>query len=389
MKAPFSSLFALGLLAITHSSNADTFKLKDGRTLEGKVVSESSDSYTLLVEIKKNIRDEITVKKSEVKSIEKTDPSVAAFEPIKKLLPTPDLLEVKDYERLINEDIARFLRRYPNSKLIAEAKKVEASLMGEMEQIAAGAIKLDGKIIPADERALNQYELDAYVAYAQFARAARSRAFGSALTKLELMEKEFRDTKPFRDAAAMATRFLPIYQRQVQKMADESAEVVAKRDRMLKSMSPSESKRAKEVLDSKQKRYEALLAAAKKNRSKWLPVNRFDKKSCSNVLKSIQRETPRLSNLATEDYLDSGQLYRESLEQLKQRDEKSAQKSIQQFSRSRAPQSYTEHLKSLLDILKSEIKEEEQLKKEQEREARQKNQDEAAEPSEEKTSSKE
>ena len=50
------------LAASIFTAQADTYKLKDGRSFEGKIAMETADSYILLVEIQKGVRDEITLK---------------------------------------------------------------------------------------------------------------------------------------------------------------------------------------------------------------------------------------------------------------------------------------------------------------------------------------
>ena len=104
--------------AISLTANADTFKIKGGKTYEGKISLETEDSYILLVEVKKGIRDEITVKKSDVKSITKSvkkDNSLKEFEALKTILPTADFLEESDYKRLLATRIKPPRKRFPNS----------------------------------------------------------------------------------------------------------------------------------------------------------------------------------------------------------------------------------------------------------------------------------
>lgn len=368
MKKYSSILFALASASLTSSLHADIFVLKDGTKLDAEIISEKSDSYVLSVEVVKGIRDEKTVMKSDVEKVVKSDPSIDAFEQIKNLvpIPTPDLLDVEDYDRVLTEQITPFIENYPTSKYLPKVKEIESTLKSEREAIANGGIKLGGKLITPAERQMDLYDINARIKYNQISHLAKSRAFGPAMRKFEVMEKEYLQTESFDKSRELVLSFLPAYKAQLEQMLDNADEAVAQRETALERMEHDDRIRTERMFQAEEARFQKQLEEAKASRSRWLPVNRYHKKEIDITLKLIDRESERISKLKAKDTIDAGKAYRETMEHLDKNEVELAKESIKDFKRARPPKEY---LKDLEDRIKTAEETMKQLEEEKKREA--------------------
>ena len=93
--------FILFILLITPHVYADTIKLKDGTTLEGKILEENPSTIKIEYNVTKSIKDIKSINRSEIKEITKVSEDEIAFNAIKSLLPTEDLLSTDDYDKIL------------------------------------------------------------------------------------------------------------------------------------------------------------------------------------------------------------------------------------------------------------------------------------------------
>lgn len=379
MKKPF--ILTASLVASLFTAQADIYKLKDGRSFEGEIAMETAESYILLIEIQKGVRDEITVKKSDVESISKEDMSHEAFKNILKLLPTGDLLTENDYQNLISNNLTPFLEEYPKSEHVADIKKLEAALLGEQSKVKDGGLKINGKWVNAEDRAANKYEIEATLALQPVLDHARNRRFDEALITLATQEKKYLNTKPYHEALNLCLRFLPIYQSQAQQIINNADEIVRKRDLSLERLSSGDKNRIERILEVEETNYQSQLSKANQSGGKWLPLNRFHPESAETVLNSIESESNRLQKIASEEYTDGGAVYRKFLEFLDKNDLEAAKIQLSDFGRTRPPKEYSDDLRNQLSVAmaqrkliekqkKDEAKEEERKAKAEKRKAK-------------------
>jgi hypothetical protein len=192
-------------LALSATVDADTFQLKDGTSLEGRVIREDSTSYFLEVQVTKSIKDERTIAKADVRSIEREQPDLKAFEAIQPLLPTPDLLTADEYSQRIRA-VEKFLADHRGSSRSKVAKEMLAKLKSEANEILAGGIKMNGRIVtPADYRA-NAYEIDARVQEAKIRAMIKEGNYLQALRAFNDMSRDFRNTTAHQDILPLITQ---------------------------------------------------------------------------------------------------------------------------------------------------------------------------------------
>ena len=213
MKNPSLFLSILSL-SLASSAFADTFVLKDGTRLEGKILSETPEAYLLEVQVTKSIKDEKTVPKTDVKEIVREKLDETAYEKLKGLVPTPDLLTTDEYDARILQ-ITKFLKDHPKSAKVADANALLATLKTEGTAVQSGGFKLNGKIVPAEEYKANAYEIDAKIQEARVRDAMYKGDILGALRGIARVETEFGTTGSRAALSTIKGQALQAYKAQI------------------------------------------------------------------------------------------------------------------------------------------------------------------------------
>lgn len=306
------TIFALA----TCSVQADKITLKDGKVIEGEVISETDTEYVISVAFSKSIRTRKTFKRSEIADIQKEAPDLKPYEALKNVLPTPDLLSVVGYEQLIESRVKSFLNSFPNSKYTREVKKTLATLESELARAKAGDVKLDGEWIDAAEWNANALELDAQVLVKRLKALAARKSYRSALLIYDKINTEFPSADATNDASQAALQFLPKYSAQIKKLEADAPAKLAKREKALKAMAARDSSRMKKAYDEIDAKHQAALAKAKESRTKWLPVSEFDSRTLQTLARNIDTEINKIQRRGTRtsNQTSTSALYRNAWE---------------------------------------------------------------------------
>lgn len=304
------ALFALCLLGTQLPSSADTFKLKDGTTLEGTVLSDSGDNYVLEILVTKSIKDERTIPKSDVVKIIREEPDLKAYEEIAKLVPSAEMLSADDYAQNINA-VNKFLKTYPKSGKVKKAKDILDTLTSESAQVAAGSVKIGGRMITPSEYQANAYDLDARVQEAKIRQFVSNNQFLPALRLFADFDKEFRNTLSY---GALISLMKQVIQAQV----DEARQSLLTLDARTKQralgierMALNSRKATEAAIKAQDSDIEALYKAEKDARLNWPTTSPFHKASLDDTVKFGEAELKRLEDVKTILGLDGGKAYRE------------------------------------------------------------------------------
>ena len=295
---------------------ADKITLKDGKVIEGEVISETDTEYVVSVAYSKSIRTRKTFKKSEIADIQKEAPDLKPYEALKDVLPTPDRLSIVGYEQLIESRVKPFLKSFPNSKYTLEVKKTLATLESELARAKAGDVKLDGEWIDAAEWNANALELDAQVLVKRMKALAARKSYRSALLIYDKINTEFNSADAANDASQAALQFLPKYSAQIKKLEAEAPAKLEKRDKALKAMTARDSSRMKKAYDEIEAKHQAALAKAKESRTKWLPVSEFDSRTLQTLARNIDAEINNIQRggIKTSNQTSTSAVYRNAWE---------------------------------------------------------------------------
>ena len=181
------------MTALVLNAGADTFVLKDGSSVEGSILREDDTSYVIEVQVTKSIKDERVIAKADVVKVEGEKKDLIAFESIARLVPTPDALPADEYATRIAA-VEKFLKDYRGSSKSSQAKAILGNLKDEANEILAGGIKSNGKIITAAEYRANALDIDAAIQEGKIRALLKEGRYVEALRAFSEFDREFRNT---------------------------------------------------------------------------------------------------------------------------------------------------------------------------------------------------
>ncbi|NQX03091.1 hypothetical protein HQ447_20720 [bacterium] len=307
---PKTAFAALCLLALSPPVSADIFELKDGTRLEGAILRDAGDSYVLEVHVTKSIKDERKILKADVTKIIRDEPDLKAFESLSKLVPAPDLLTSDDYEMNIAA-LNKFLKTYPTSNKVKTAKAMIETLKSEAAQVAAGGIKLNGKIVPPAEYAANAYDLDARVQEAKIRTLVSENQFLPALRRFTDFDRDFSKTLSY-------SSLLTLIKQVIQSHTAEAEQSLLTLDARIKERAVGIQRMTREdrtvteaAIADQNTEIEALYKSEKAAKQSWVTTSPFHKASLEDTVKFGKAELARLATVQTVLGVDAGKSYRE------------------------------------------------------------------------------
>ncbi len=343
MRTPLIIL-GLGLGVMTGTVPADTFFLKDGTQLIGKVMSRDSTHYVIEVQVTKSIKDERKVARADVLRIEEEQPDLKAFEEISKLMPIPDMLTAPDYAARIKQ-VEKFLADHKGTPKSKEAKALLAALKAEANEILAGGVKMNGKIIPPTEYRANAYELDARVKVAAIRSMAMAGLTLQALRAFAEFDREFQNTEPRREIIPFITQTMQSYMAEVGEMASTFEARTKERTAGLERMSGSDRQGTERAIQEETAALEARFKAEKGASVAWVTVSPFCKPALDDTLSFGKQEISRITGNQSET-ADAGKMFRDTLALIGGTGQSSAITSaISAAESAKMPQRYLEILK--------------------------------------------
>ena len=283
----------------------DTVKLKNGTTLEGRMIEETAEAVVMEVATGagKGIMEEKTIPMAEVASVQKAPEEDRAFlrQGLDKLLPTDDLLGAEDYDKLIATKIDFFLKKYGSTPRAADVRKLAESLRAEKEQVAQGDIKLGGQWIPAAEYQKQKIWIDGQIALRRMQVATNERRYGDALLQLQEIEKTWPGTTVLGTVIQMGRKALAGYKTE---LARSLAELPAKkklRTERLSALSPEEKTQSEEAYNKEREEIRIKIAEETRVGKKWTTVDAWDESALKRMISSVDREDSRLGAVPTAD----------------------------------------------------------------------------------------
>ena len=339
---PALFLFLPALACIAH---ADTIRMRDGTEHEGEVVADKGDHYVVKIQVTKSIRDERKIQKSDVLEIVAERKDEIAFDEIKPLVPTPDLLTHQQYDQRIAM-IDGFMKAFPDSNLIKEADAILKTLDSEREVVAAGGLKFEGKMIQASDRASRAYPLDARITAA---KVTESKDPTSALRAWSELESKFGVSQAYRDTIPYAKRLMINYLKSVEKSLETIDARIKERDDGLARIDERDRERTKRAIDEQSAKYKALIAKEKEERIKWPTLDPYQKDPIMETQRLLKSEIAKLDKLDLSKTPDGDQAWTDAWDALNTGSDRQAGTTAISAARSaRIPQEYITILESKL-----------------------------------------
>lgn len=310
MRTPLVIL-GLGLVAMTGTATADTIFLKDGTQLTGKVMSRDSTHYVIEVRVTKSIKDERKVARADVLRIEEEQPDLKAFEGIAGLVPIPDMLTAADYAARIKQ-VEKFLADHKGTSKSKEAKALLADLKAEANEILAGGIKMNGKIVPPAEYRANAYEIDASVKAAAIRSMAKAGLTLQSLRAFSEFDRDFQNTEPRREIIPFITQTMRSYLTEVGEMAATFDARNKERMAGLERMSGADRQDTGRAIQEETAALEARFKSEKGASTAWVTVSPFCKPALDDTLNFGKQEISRITGNPA-GTVDAGKIFRDTL----------------------------------------------------------------------------
>jgi hypothetical protein len=302
---------ALCLLASSLACPGDTFTLKDGSVLEGKVLSEDAESYHLEIQVTKTIKDERSVPKADVLKIDREQPDLTAFQEIEKLVPTPDLLSPADYLQRIAQ-IGKFLKTHPDSSKVKQANVILESLKSEAAQITAGGVKVNGEILSPAAYKLNAFELDARVQEARIRDLIARGDHLAALRAFSEFDREYRTTLPYGSLAPMMRQLVQMHVGEAKEQLATLPDRLKARQTGLERMTMEDRQVSARAIAEEEQANEARFKAEKEAKISWVSTSPFHKPSLEETVRFGTAELARLEAVKPVLGVDGGRAFRDA-----------------------------------------------------------------------------
>ncbi len=304
---------ALLPLLLTLPAAADKFTLKDGSTIEGTIISEADGYYTINAVVGKGIKDERKVAKADVVKQEKEEADEKAFKPLAKLVPAPDLLTADEYNQHCLA-LDTFIKTYPTSSKTKEAKAMLQTLKDEFAEVAAGALKLNGKMIQKAEYATNAYDYDARVQEMKIRNLYNKGQILAALRAFSEFDRDYRGTHSYTSLAPMMKQVMQNYLEETRQLQSTAGDRIKQRQAGLARMSPGDRRATENAINEENAEVEARYMAEKTAKEVWVTAGPYNKASLDDTVRSGEAELARISAAKPALGVDGGQAYHSAWE---------------------------------------------------------------------------
>lgn len=292
---------------------ADTLTLKDGKVLEGRVLSKTSDVYVFEYKANKSgtIKDVMRVPRNQIAKLVEVRPDEVAFAKLTGLVPTPDLLTSEDYAQRIKR-VRDFLTKYPETLEKKAALGIIDKLAVEAKAVAAGGFKLDGKMITGDEWRANAYDLDARALEQKIRDAQKAGKTLEMLRAFDQLEAEFPTSASFRTMAPIIAGVMKVLNGKIVACLAGFDAQTEKRESDLASMGGTDRDNVARAIEQKMAMLEARYQAEKAAEQRWVTPSPDHRQSLEDSASVLDSELSRLGEPITAPPVDPGKAYRDA-----------------------------------------------------------------------------
>lgn len=292
--AIFALISSAGLL------HADVVTLKDGKKLEGNILSEGTEGIRMRYRLTPKIWDEKNILKTDIAEIVKQKPEEVELIDLRKELPTPDLMSAEKYEQLIQDRLRPFVNRYPGTKEAEEAGKMITLVQEEKERVVAGGAKLEGKWLTPDEAKVETYNIKAYGLRSSMNEKAKTNDFNAALKefdKLSHPQTGYIASIYYPKAVEEALAFLTKYEAQIEQMIKDQPTLQRLREESVKKLIEPDLTRQKDAIVRESEQWKTTAELERKSNPKWITPYKYDIASLKDLSKNIIAEKARLKEI--------------------------------------------------------------------------------------------
>lgn len=306
------ALICAAFLPPSQASPPDRIQLTTGELLEGRLISEGETEVVFSVEVMRGIFEEREIERSQIDEMVVIPEDERAVAEIEALLPTADLLDVEQYDAMINGPLAAFFEEHPESRHRARVEEVARILGEEREKVAVGGLKFEGEWLTAEDYEREKFWIDGEIALQRFEELVQRRRRVDALRQFEEIEQSHGGTDVFARALEMV---MPLLRRYRAELAEGIRLQEQREERERERMSTMTPEQRREIQDARREAerafQERLRDVRRDSRTNWLPVNPEIVRSLQDASRVVENEIERLEQINIEEVLSQGALLRE------------------------------------------------------------------------------
>jgi hypothetical protein len=298
-----SSHFRPTLFALLCSAGflqADIVTLKEGKKLEGNILSENETSIRMRYKLTPKIWDEKDIPRSDIAEILKQSPEEVEIIELRKVVPTADLMSAEKYEALIQDRLRPFVNRYPGTPQATEVDKIITQVQEEKEKVVAGGVKLEGKWLSPEEAKSEGFNIKAYGLLSDMKEKEGAKDFSGvmkAFGKLSSPQGGYIASVYYPEAVELALAVLVKYEAQIEQMIRDQPALQKAREENEKRMIEPDLSRFKEAVAREKEQWKAAFEAERKLEPKWFTPYKYDVASLKSLSSNIIAEKTRLNGL--------------------------------------------------------------------------------------------
>lgn len=307
---PITAAFCL--LTLTFPACADTFIMKDGSKVEGTLLREDATTYVLEVRVTKSIKDERSLSKADVKSIERETPRKNDFEPISKLIPTPDVLTAAEYAPKVAL-VEKYLAEHRMMATTKDAQAVLDTLKAEASEISAGGIKLQGVIVSAATRKTNAYEIDARIQEAKIRQLVKDMKNLQALRAFSECGRDFPNTSAYNDLIPMMQQVMTAHLAEVSHSLATLNARAKERRAGLERMPAADRRKTETAIREEAAELNAQFQTQMDAKIDWVTPHPFCRAALEATVAFGNQELARLSASKQARGVDGGKAFRDAM----------------------------------------------------------------------------
>jgi len=297
MKRRHIVLSVIVTLALFHSAQADTVILKDGKKLEGQILSQTDTEIVIEYSVTHSIKDQKTLTRDQILKIDALPKDDKAFADLGDLSSPPTVLNTSFYDLLIDNKIPEFLAQYSYSRHISELREDVRLLESERSRVRQGDRKINGAWITAAQIQNDPYGFGAMIKFSGMKELAATNDPVGALRSYELIEKNYPGSEVMPDALDLGIKQIGVLQGNLNSAKANFPVIEKTRQDAIAQAPADQAKQLKESIEKENTAAKGSMSAAAADGSKFFPVFPNNKDALEALQSLINSENARLLKL--------------------------------------------------------------------------------------------
>lgn len=349
------------LLGSALVSQADILKLRNGTTLDGKILSETDS--VVEIEVKTgSILDTQKVSRKDIQELIKSTPDqVESVKLTETLVPSKDQLSDAGYQKILDEQLLPFLKKYPTSPHKAKVEAIVKTYQEEMAKAKTGSQKIEGQWVSAQELQWNAYNIEARLRRMAFQDLLNKKDYFAAYQILTELERDKPASVETNKALELFKGAIPAFDELLDLRILEQPIQVKQTADGLKSMTPDQRKDYENAKKQAEEDFKARVEEARKQKSGILPYNPLDLKSIQDAKASLKKESDRINKIDLAKEKLAAEAFQTGLKNLTEKSYLSAKRNFEEAGKAFPKETF---IKERFEVAKRAAEEEAKVKAE-------------------------